>query len=428
MSGTGGSVAGTCSTPGTCASCSINLNNKLTDLSPNAIGSCISTYGANIATSAAQRAALQPLGLHLYRVPIRWNGGNPVSSAGGGPQNISADDYISALTSIGANAVIVVGGETGDNDFTPSDAANLVQRYSTKGVKYYFIGNEPNNQGISIQNYASLFNDTATAMRNVDPNILIGGPTWSWYSANDLDTFMDLSGSHFDVLDYHHYAMGNPPALSDDQALANTKDWGDEVGALYTKLQQKGLQGKQVSVGEYNWAWQFNDGIAGGDLRFYQPIITVWASSLIGHAIGHAGWVFQYSDQNGPLGLTVEPGNGGMGQPGNSPLPIFHGLGMWTGEGLFRGFGSQFYDSSCDDPLVEVFATSGPNVVVVNKAKTDREALINIGGGVASQVSVWQTGSDPFAAPTKVLAGNVSAAGVVDVAIPALSVSTLVFN
>src|SRR5262249_28479031 len=153
-----------------------------------------------------------------------------------------------------------------------------------------------------------------------------------------------------DIIDYHHYAMGNPPALSDADALARTKSWGDEVQSLYNSLAAKGLANKQVSVGEYNWAWQYADGIPGGDQRFFQPIITVWAASVIGHVLSTGGWAFQYSDQNGPLGLTIEPGNQDQGRPGNSPMPIYHGLGMWSGESLFRGHGTDVLEASCDDP------------------------------------------------------------------------------
>jgi hypothetical protein len=58
------------------------------------------------------------------------------------------------------------------------------------------------------------------------------------------------------------------------------------------------LANRQVSIGEYNWAWQYMDGVAGGDQRFFQPTITVWSASLIGHALS-AGYLGteRHSDQ-----------------------------------------------------------------------------------------------------------------------------------
>jgi hypothetical protein len=418
-----------CPAGATCSSCTVSLGASTGTIDSRAVGSCISTYGANIATSAAQRASLKQLGLGRYRIPIRWNKGNPVSSAGGGPQNISADQYVDALNAMGAQVVIVVGGATGDNDFTSSDAANLVAHYGPKGVKTYYLGNEPNNGGISIDAYASLFNQSADAMRAVDSTITIGGPTWSYYDLATFQRFMDLSGSRLDVLDYHHYAMGNPPALSDADALAQTHNWGDEVHAISSALAAKGLSGKQVSVGEYNWAWQYQDGVAGGDNRFFQPIISVWAASVIGHVLSAGGWPFQYSDQNGPLGLTVEAGNTDMGHPGNSPQPIYHGLGMWTGEGLFRSFGTTLVGASCSDASLEIYATSGPNVLFVNKSTQVKNVVLAWNPGGPQAASVWQTsGTDGYAAPTAVARGSVGSPAQVYLALPAMTVTTLVFE
>jgi hypothetical protein len=82
---------------------------------------------------------------------------------------------------------------------------------------------------MTIPQYAALFNQAADAMKQVDATIQVGGPTWAYFDKNTLSQFMDLSGSRADIIDYHHYAMGNPPALSDAAALQQTATWGDEV-------------------------------------------------------------------------------------------------------------------------------------------------------------------------------------------------------
>jgi hypothetical protein len=352
-----------------------------------------------------------------------------VSSAGGGPQDISADAYINALKDIGASAILVIGGQTGDNDFTPSDAAHLVARYSPLGVKTYYLGNEPNNGGMTIGQYATLFNQAADAMKQVDPGIRVGGPTWSWFDKNTLSQFLDLSGSRADIIDYHHYAMGNPPALSDAAALQQTATWGDEVQWMYQTLAKKGLANRQVSIGEYNWAWQSTDGVAGGDQRFFQPIITVWSASLIGHALSAGGWAYQYSDQNGPLGITIEPGNNDQGRPGSSPMPIYHGLGMWSGESLFRAYGGDLMEASCTDPGIEVFATSGPNVILINKSTQSKSVVLGWGPGGGAAASVWQTNpASPFAGPSLVARGRTDASLQLYAALPAMTVSTIVME
>jgi hypothetical protein len=430
-SGSGGGpvLSPTCPTPGACSACTAHLDHTLQGVDPAAVGSCISTYGANIATSNAQRASLKQLGLKRYRVPIRWNNGNPVSSAGGGPQNISADGYIQALAAIGASAILVVGGDTGDNDFTPDEAAKLVAHYSPMGVKIYYLGNEPNNKGISITTYANLFNQAADQMKAVDPGILVGGPTWSYFDMSTLGTFVDLSGGRADIIDYHHYGMGNPPALMNDAALAQTKSWGDEVQWIHQMLAQKGFNDKPVSVGEYNWAWQYMDGMPGGDQRFYQPIITVWAASVIGHVLSSGGAAYQYSDQNGPLGLTIEAGSQDMGKPGSSPMPIYHGLGMWSGESAFRGYGTSLLEVTCDDPAVEIYATTGPNVLLINKSNADKGVVLGWSAGAVGSAAVWQTNAkDPYAPPSMVAMGHTDPSAHLYVGLPAMSVATVVMN
>jgi hypothetical protein len=411
-----------------CTACTANWTSKIRDLDPKAVGVTISTYGDNIAKSTEQAAALRALDARLYRVPIRWNAGSPVSSAGGGPADIPADQYIDAITAMGASSIIVIGGATGDNDITPADAAALVGHYVKKGVTQYLVGNEPNNGGTTIDAYATAFNAIADAIRTVAPNVKIGGPTWSWFDKTALDKFMDLSGSRADIIDYHHYAMGNPPALADDAALAATSDWGTEIESLYQSLAANNLPGRFVTVGEYNWAWQYNDGVAGGDTRFYQPITTVWAASLLGHGLSAGGWLVQYSDQNGPLGITIEPGNATLGRASHSPMPIYHALGMWTGEGLFRRYGNAMFTTSCDDASVEAYATEGANLVVVNKKAAKQPALLTLEGLSQKGVSIWQTGTDPFAAPTKVAEGRIDPNGQLALDLPAMTVSTLVFG
>jgi hypothetical protein len=409
-----------------CVSCTTNLNQVVLAIDPRAVGSCISTYGQTVATSAAQRMALSQLGLGRYRIPIRWNNGNPISSAGGGPQNISADGYVSALKAMGAETIVVIGGDTGDNDFSPADAANLVTHFTAMGVSTFYLGNEPGNGGMSIEAYSTLFNACAQAMRKANPNIKIGGPTWAYYDLPTMQTFLQLSGPNVDILDFHDYAMGSPPALSTSDALAATHAWGDEVTALYAALSSQGLSGRQVSVGEYNWAWQLNDGVDGGDARFFDPIITVWAASVIGHVLSTGGWPFQYSDQNGPLGLTVQVGSADQGKPQSAPQPIYHGLGMWTGEGLFRSFGAQMLSSSCADSNVEIYATTGPNVMLVNKSTTAESVALTWNVGSGHLVDIWQT--DPnngYVAPSVIRSGGAPATSIF-VALPAVTVTQLV--
>jgi hypothetical protein len=116
--------------------------------------------------------------------------------------------------------------------YGPTIAADLVRFINIthqRGVKYWTIANEPNTEycdtitGIcaNAQDIATYFKVFATAMKNVDPTILIAGPDLSWYNAtimNELTTphgpndicgrFIGADGlGHYylDIIDFHTY-------------------------------------------------------------------------------------------------------------------------------------------------------------------------------------------------------------------------------
>jgi hypothetical protein len=411
-------------------------------LAPYPFSGTISTYsssGSSIVASATQRAALGSLGLGLYRVPLQWNGGNIISAARGGPSNISGDQWINAIKSYGGAPTIVIGGSS-NNNFTPDDAAALVQHFNPANrVDYWVIGNEPNGDGMSIAAYCSLFNATVDKMKAVDPTIKVAGPAWSYYSKSALQAFLDCAGSRVDVIDYHHYGMGSS-YLDNATALAQTSNWENEVTQIRQMIAatvpSRAAQ-IEVQVGEYNWAWRTGDGYPGwsssgtsGDDRFYQGVATVWSASVAGHVMRAGGRGHQYSDQNGALGITFENHSDSThyGQLVNSPMPIYHGLRMFSGGDLFRPFGATAVSASTSLPNVEVFASNnGENVVMINKDPgTTQVAVLQTTGNTAANVDVWQTDNNaPFQAPAK--KATLTVANGVSYVLPPYSVTTFVF-
>ncbi len=70
----------------------------------------------------------------------------------------------------------------------------------------------------------------------------------------------------------------------------------------------------------------------------------------------------------------------------------YHGMGMYTGEGLFRGFGNIMVNASTTLPNVEVFASSNPkNIVVINKDQSfTQTATFSLKGVVSGTIAVWR--------------------------------------
>lgn len=422
------------------ADVNVDFTSTVHPVAPFAFSSTISTYGSNgsIASSSKQRANLGSLGLGLYRIPLQWNGGNIISSAGGGPTNISGDTWLSNIRAFGGTPMIVLGGSK-DNNFTPSDAANMVKHFNSSAstrVGYWVIGNEPGNSGMSIQTYCNLFNSSVDAMKAVDPSIKVAGPAWAYFDSSTLNTFLQCAGSKVDIIDYHHYGMGTT-YLDNTTALNQTVNWESEVNQtkqMITQIVPNRAKQIDVQVGEYNWSWRTQDGYPGwnGDDRFYQSVATVWGASVAGHIMAAGGRGNQYSDQNGALGITFEQNDAAThyGQQINDPMPIYHGLRMFSGGNLFRGFGNSMVAASTSLPNIEVFAsTNQKNVVLINKDQTiTRNPLVQLTGVTNGTVDAWQTNqSSPFAAPTKISTLPISN-GAVTTSLPPYSVTTLVIN
>lgn len=417
----------------------VDFNKPIRQLVPYAFSGTISTYGQKtIVSSDKQRANLGSLGLGLYRIPLQWNGGNIISSAGGGPKNVSGDSWINNIFAFGGHPMVVIGGSK-DNNFTPSDAANLVHHFNSNPntkITYWVVGNEPSNSGMNMQAYCTLFNSTADAMRAQDPTIKIVGPAWAFFEASALNAFLQCAGNKVDVIDYHHYGMGT--TFQDNAtALSQTKNWEDEINqirAMISQIVPNRSDKIEIQVGEYNWAWRTQDGYQGwnGDDRFYQAVNTVWSASIAGHIMIAGGRGHQYSDQNGALGITFEQTADAthFGQTLNDPMPIYHGLRMFSGGKLFRGFGSAAVATSTSLPDVEVFAsTNQKNIVLINKSPIDaKNANVGMGGVLSGAADVWQTNKDlPFADPKKITTATINN-GALHIDLPPYSVTTLVIN
>ncbi|WP_147017410.1 hypothetical protein [Kocuria turfanensis] len=416
--GVGALLAG-CATDGADATVDFAAARDGSELSEVSFGSCISTYsgdGENVnivkgsaADSAAWRATLGGLGPLVWRIPLAWHGGSPGSSAGGARSYGDAGDYVSAIRSIGGTPVVVVGGTTGDNDILADDAAALVRYFNDDGgrhggpVDHWIIGNEPDNGGDAAFGMAAYihggkggsgFSTIVGAMRAATSRTLeIAGPSLVSYASwnKDLyDAFLDACGHDVDVVDFHLYEGADLPRYSDavtglQQAVASRPHTAGRVG---------------VQLGEYNWMWRYEEPHHGAG-QFYTSRNTVAGACTIGRLVEQGGRAYQYSDNNGPLGL-ITPGGANNGAPASHrlPTPAYYGLKMWTGGDLFRRPTGSMAACTTALPEVELFASTGQkNVVLVNKSLSRAHDVVLAVRGVPASGSyeVWQTvrGMDP---------------------------------
>lgn len=418
----------------------------LTSLS---FGSCISTFagdGQNVniikggASGTAWKAKLGELGPLVWRIPLAWNGGTPGSSAGGARSYGDADEYIQAIKDIGGIPMIAVGGTTGDNDITTSDAAALVDYFNAGGgqnggpVDYWIIGNEPDNSGADAA-YITAFNGIAAAMRAASPStIYLAGPTlveYADYKQGTFNSFLDTCGAQTDRLDFHKYGSGDGLVGN----LAATAEYNDAVvwlnGAIAARSSTVGRV--KVQCGELNYHPFYNSPTYGAD-AFWTSRNTCHTASAIGNLVNNGGSGYQYSDNNGPLGL-ISPGNANNGAPNGQrlPMPAFFGVKMWTGGNLFRRPTGSMATVTHSVSNLDVFASTGDkNIVVVNKDATQaRSVVLGLTGASPTTCTIWQTAANlngatvgsQFEEPTQIYSG--SASSTITVTCPAMTVTTV---
>jgi len=131
--------------------------------------------------------------------------------------------YLSIIDSARANGMEpIIQVPFNNNQFTAQQAAAIVTYINitmARHVKYWIIGNEPNlgysfTTAAQIANYYKPF---SSAMKNVDPSILIVGPEIAWFDQNIINglttpggpddiTGKDAAGRYYlDVISFHTY-------------------------------------------------------------------------------------------------------------------------------------------------------------------------------------------------------------------------------
>ncbi len=403
--------------PSVSSNITVDFTTPIQATSELSIGSCISTYadgGTNLikgANNAQWRQYLQDLGPMVWRVPLYYHGGQVGSSAGGVHGGNEGAAYIGAIKAINGIPMIAVGGSTNDNDIQTNDAANLVRYFNDAGgqnggpVDYFIIGNEPDN-GFGLNNYIlggngnAGFHAIVSGMRAASTRRLyIAGPAltaWADYKFSDFRNFFTNANTDTDIVDFHKYGDGQRY-----DNVNRTSQYADAVNWLRAEINNSfGARASSIGIqlGEFNYH-PFYDGWSDA---FYTSRNTVHTASTIGHVLKSGGRAYQYSDNNGPLGLITN-GTGYNDQPVGQHvrLPAYWGMSAWTGGVWTRRFGTTLVSTTTTLPDFEVFATdNGKKIILINKsAGSDRTAVIHLVGITSGVHSIWKyaRGMDPTA-------------------------------
>lgn len=422
--------------------------------SPWSLGATISTYadgGSNLIKGVSQplwQQYLQDLGPLVWRIPLYYHAGQVGSAAGGVHGGNEGEAYIRGIKAIGGIPMVALGGTTNDNDIEASDASSLVHFFNDGGgqhggpVDSFIIGNEPDN-GFGLGNYiyggngGSGFHAIVAGMRQATTRpLLIAGPaftTWASYKYADFQTFFAAAHADVDVVDFHKYGDGQPSGN-----LQLTSEYEDGVNWLRSQIALNfGGRASQVGiqVGEFNYNSSY------GPLwrnAFYTSENLVHTASVIGHLLRAGGRAYQYSDNNGPLGLITDgTSNNDQPQSRNIRLPAYWGISVWSGGAWTRRFGSVMVATSTLLPDVEVFATdNAKKIILINKSiDTDRHVKLAMTGKDSGTYSAWEyvRGMDPsafangpqFQPPIKIVSNLPFTEGGLDIDLPWMSVMVI---
>jgi hypothetical protein len=280
-----------------------------------------------------------------------------------------------------------------------------------------------------------VFNAAASAMRQASSEngstIKIIGPAWPYYDLNTLKQFLQCAGNNLDVVDYHAYGQSSQDIDTNIQGSATIYEQQnrDVRAAINSTVPGRAAQIAQ-QVGEYNVSPFATSDTA--DARFYTAGNTVWNAMATGSILNGGGRAFLFADQNNPLGMIFQsPGIAALFTRNQAdPQPAYHGMGMFTGEGLFRPFGNTVVQTTHTNADIIAYAsTNNKSIVLINRNKTTAQTatvkLQNLAANATAEI--WQTDSTkPFDPPTD--KGAYTFSNGFAYTLPPYSVTTVVIN
>ncbi|TYB58053.1 hypothetical protein FXF51_37990 [Nonomuraea sp. PA05] len=420
------------------ASVSVDFTKPVRTLSAADYGIGITGYGnqSYITNDARHRELIRELGAGRMRIELHYErpGDHDSRIVCGGyycDTEVTGDAWITAIRDLGAEPVLILPMDARQSaEVNRDDAVALYRHFAATGqpVRRFIAGNEtdcggcvPGKAAIPAAEYSARFNLIADALRAEDPQVELGGPAAAYNDLGYIRTFLEGSGDRVDFLDYHDYGTGGADPATDEQLLGPVVRQYEtdlkEVSALAESVLGRKID---IQIGEYNSDYEDEDGH-----RTLTHFNTLWGAAALGSILRAGAAAYQYGDKNGRLGLTSTDGEGGI--PRNEPLPMYHGIGMFTGEGLFRPFGTTMVTATADSDLLHVFASdAAKNVVLVNVGDEPMDTTLTFGGLTTGTAAVWQSTSGawaPHRAGTAAIAG-----GAATLTLPAGSVTTLVIS
>ena len=177
---------------------------------------------------------------------------------------MSIDQYLAQCGALGAEPIIGInlssGMKYGRHEDGVKEALELMRhcRDASSNVIYWYLDNEPWNQGIT--NYTFKGNEYATecalygeAIKKEFPNAkLIANPTTENADAGVIKSFLQIAGKFVDYIDVHWYWGWGTSSF--DRWLDDPPSYGEAIKRIQTTCRDSGFPKMGVVVLEWNVA------------------------------------------------------------------------------------------------------------------------------------------------------------------------------
>ncbi|GAA5186189.1 hypothetical protein GCM10023322_31890 [Rugosimonospora acidiphila] len=406
----------------------VNFSTPVQKIDPAAIGADETAFGApDFAEDPAEQQLLKTLGLGYSRIPLIYQTpGDPGSPIVCEPAYcdtaITGDQWIAGQRAVGESPIVQIGDTT-----STADAAAMVAHFNVGGanpVHQWIIGNEPDGHGETAATYSARFDALADAMKAVDPTILIGGGTTNTYDSAFLRPFLQVSGSRVDFVDFHFYPERPTSPLTQAQLVGELNNLSTYLTSMRTLINTV-VPSRASQIAIHVGEWNISTALMADD---FAGFASVWDAAALGRILAAGDDSMMYATKNGGLGLVADGLNMAAGYSEDTPMPSYEAMSMFTGAGLFPHFGTTLVSATSSLAGVEVHASSGQdNIVLINENATAKNAVIHLANGQRRTMTAWQINqTGPVAAAPRQVATTTTINGTFDVALPALSVTTLV--
>jgi hypothetical protein len=296
------------------------------------------------------------------------------------------DEFIRLCKEIGAEPMLQVQllNKSPDEAASVVEYVNITKEY---GVRFWGIGNEPDiwqdsgkKPNYSVNDFNRDWRAFALAMKEVDPNIILLGPDYSWKwrdinSPNDWITpFVKTNGDLLDVISVHFYPSTSAKNVSINQILLTPNEFERDIQALANQLSRISDKPLPIAVTEFNITWDWE---ATGDNSAKSYWAGLWTADMYGRMINNHVYIANFwSGSGGGLSLLDDKG---------SPRATFYA------QSFYSNYGSVRLPAQTKNKNISIYASQIPDTnyitsVIVNRSNSLESPTLslNLGGAELS--------------------------------------------